>query len=503
MNIIKKNIIANFGGSICIALTGVIFIPLYIHFLGIEAYGLVGIFASLLAISGLFDMGLSSTLNREVARLTVQDGNAQEIRDLVRTLEIPYWAVGLLIGGLVIALSPTIAYHWVNAKNLSPKTVQTAIMIMGLSFAFQWPISFYSGGLMGLQRQVLLNSINVVMAIFRGLGAVLILWLISPTIYAFFTWQIVISIVNTGLLGFFLWHTLPYAPQKATFQKQLLVGIWRFAAGMTGISILATIILQMDKIILSKMLTLEMFGYYTLAGVVGMFLYRIIGSVFFAIYPRFIQLFASDDLEGLKQFYHKSSQFMSVMILPVTVVIAMFSYEIMLLWTQNSVTAQKCHLLVSILICGTAINGLMNIPYALQLAKGWTRLILYTNLISLVVAVPVIIYMTGKYKALGGASVWVMINCGYVLFEIYFMHKRLLPYEKWRWYCIDVGIPLGAALLAAGIFRLTIPIPDNKFMLGGYLFIVSTITLAVTVLATPVTRLWIKNKILKSRFCVN
>ncbi len=217
MSVFKRNIAANFGGSVWTGLMGLVFVPLYIHFLGIEAYGLIGIFATLLALFGLLDMGLSSTLNREMARLAVQEGKAQEMRDLVRTLEIPYWLVGLLISVIVIVLSPFIAYRWVNAENLSPKTVQTAIMIMGLAVAFQWPMSFYSGGLMGLQRQVLLNGINVVMATFRGLGAVLILWLVSPTVEAFFSWQIVVSVVHIGLIVFFLWRSLPYAAEAPRF----------------------------------------------------------------------------------------------------------------------------------------------------------------------------------------------------------------------------------------------------------------------------------------------
>ena len=65
---------------------------------------------------------------------------------------------------------------------------------------------------------------------------------------------------------------------------------------------------------------------------------------------------------------------MSVLILPVAIVIALFSYEIILLWTQNPTIARELISLVSILICGTALNGLMNLPYALQLAFGWTRL---------------------------------------------------------------------------------------------------------------------------------
>ena len=499
MSVLKKNIAANFGGSVCTGLMGLVFVPLYIHFLGIEAYGLIGIFATLLAVFGLLDMGLSSTLNREMARLAVQEDKAREMRDLVRTLEIPYWAVGLLISVIVIVLSPFIAYHWINAKNLSPKTVQTAIMIMGLVIAFQWPMSFYSGGLMGLQRQVLLNVINVVMATFRGMGAVLILWLLSPTVEAFFSWQIVVSGIHIGLIVFFLWRSLPYAAEAPRFRRDLLLNIWRFAAGMTGITVLATILTQLDKIILSRMLSLEMFGYYTLASVVAMTLNRFISPVFSATYPRLTNLVALGAKEELTRLYHKSAQFMSVLVLPTAVVVALFSKQIFLLWTQNPTTAEHTHLLVSILVMGTAFNGLMNIPYALQLAFGWTRLAFLVNVVSVLLLVPLMIVLTKWYGAVGAASVWVILNGGYVLFTIQIMHRRLLPTEKWRWYHEDIGIPLVVSLAVAGGFRLMVPLPDKQLFQVVYLALVSGLTLGITAMATSVTRNWIRTHISSGR----
>ena len=235
--------------------------------MGIESWGLIGLFTILQTVFGLLDMGLSSTLNREMARLSVLPGKEQEMRNLVRTMETLYWCVAVFVGITIAALSPFIVHHWLKAGQLSPKTIEQAILIMGLVMALQMPIGFYSGGLMGLQKQVLLNVINISVSILRGAGAVLILWLVSPTIQAFFLGQIVISAINIFLLALFLWRRLPHTDNKAVFQKQLLKGVWKFAAGMSGISILAVILSQMDKIILSKMLSLEMFGYYMLASI--------------------------------------------------------------------------------------------------------------------------------------------------------------------------------------------------------------------------------------------
>lgn len=41
---LKRNLIANYLGQGWTALMGLAFIPLYIRYLGIEAYGLIGLF---------------------------------------------------------------------------------------------------------------------------------------------------------------------------------------------------------------------------------------------------------------------------------------------------------------------------------------------------------------------------------------------------------------------------------------------------------------------------
>jgi O-antigen/teichoic acid export membrane protein len=491
MKLIKKNMVANFAGNMWQNLIGLVFIPLYVKFLGMEAWGLIGIFFTLQNISGLLDLGMSNTLNREMARLSALEGRQQEMRNLIRTLEIIYWGVAVFAGIAVALLSPVIAHHWVKAEQLSGTTVAQALLMMGLAITLQMPIGFYSGGLMGLQRQVLLNAIVIATSTLRGIGAVLILWLVSPTIQAYFLWQIVVSIINALLLAMFLKRRLHFGDNKAVFQKELFEGIWKFSAGMSGISILAVILTQMDKVILSRMLSLEMFGYYTLAWAVASSLAGVFTAVFSSIYPRFTQLVSINDQDELKRLYHESCQFISVLILPAAIVIALFSKELLLLWTQSPTKTENAYLLVSILICGTALNGLMYLPYALQLSFGWTSLSFLKNIIAVIILVPLIIYMAICYGVVGAASVWFVLNFGYVLFEIPVMHLRLLRKEKWRWYLQDVCLPLTVCLLVAGIGRILIQGPMSQFRMLVNLIIISALTLGITSVITPVTRTWL------------
>ena len=45
------------------------------------------------AFLSLLDLGLSATVNREMARLSACSGKLKEMRDLLRTMEWAYWSL--------------------------------------------------------------------------------------------------------------------------------------------------------------------------------------------------------------------------------------------------------------------------------------------------------------------------------------------------------------------------------------------------------------------------
>ena len=495
MSIIKRNIAANFIGNFWTTLMGLVFLPVYIRFLGIEAYGLVGFFVTLQAVFSLLDMGLSTTLNRELARLSVNGAKARKMRDCVRSLEFYYWLIACLIGFAITSLSPVIAHHWLNSTTVDTETVRQAIMIMGWAIALQFPVNLYAGGLMGLQRQVLNNCIISSMATLRGVGAIIILGVISSTIQAFFIWQIAINGLHCIFVAGYLWRSLPQTEHKARVDITVVKEIWRFAAGVTSTTALALILTQLDKIILSRLLTLELFGYYTLAGTVAMGLYRISGPLFSALYPRFSQLVSIRDVSSLIHLYHLGCQLMAVLILPVALTIAFFSYDILYFWTFDIVVAENTFLILTLLALGMSLNGIMHLPYALQLAYGWTKLAFYSNLIAVATLGPLIYIMASHYGAVGAATVWIFLNIGYILISLQIMHRRLLKHEKWRWYIEDTAKPLLVALAVIGFGRLLIgsstpPWATVTFILCTYF----TATLFAAG-AAPQIRAWVKSRI--------
>src|SRR3989442_3390826 len=164
MNRLAVNILANLAGQGWSIIISLFVIPLYIKLLSIEAYGLIGFYVILQALSQVLDLGLSPTMNREMARYSGRTEKAGEVRDLVRTLEVGYWAIGIGLGVGLIMTAPLIAHHWLKASAIPVGDVQRALMLMGILVALQWPMSFYVGGLVGLQKQLVLNIVAISMS---------------------------------------------------------------------------------------------------------------------------------------------------------------------------------------------------------------------------------------------------------------------------------------------------------------------------------------------------
>ena len=487
MSLVRKNIIANLIGSGWVALVSIAFIPLYIHFMGVEAYGLVGFYLTLQALFVVLDMGLTATVSRELARLSATN-NMQDMRNLVRTLELIYWVIAVSIVVSVTFLAPWITTNWLNSNVLTDETVQLSIVLMGIIIALRMPYGFYSGGLLGLQRHILLNGIKITIETIKAAGAVLVLWLISPSIDAFFLWQLLIGVVGVVLIAVVLWRSLPgFEPPK--FTGSLFSNLWRFAVGMSLTGVLSVILVQSDKVVLSKLLPLQEFGYYMLASTVSMGLYVIVGSVFSAIYPRFTQLVSLGDEKSLIHLYHKGSQLIAVLVMPLAAVVCVFSSDLLLIWTQNPNVAEKVAPILSLLIIGTSLNSLMNIPYALQLAYGWTKLVVYMNAIAVIILIPALIVVVDVLGAIGGALIWLCLNAGYLLFGISIMHRRLLTGEMVKWFRYSVFIPVIVTVTSVLLARLLmIDVTDTglRVVLVGCIYLA---TLAITALSTPSTRI--------------
>ncbi len=455
---LSRNLVAGMTSSIWTALVGLAVVPLYLNYLGIEAYGLVGFLATLQSIFSLLDLGLSTTINRETARFSAS-GNLNEAGKLLHTLAVIYWSMAAVIALFVVLTSSFIAGHWLNATHIPNETIIHAVMMMGFIIACRWPIGLYQGALMGAQRLTISSSVNIAMPTIGSLGAVGILAFVSPTIQALFIWQAVTGLIYALTMRRAAWGII--GRKAIRFEIDALRRTWHFSMGISAITVTALIFIQLDKVILSKTLKLEDFGRYMLATNIVSGLYSIIMPVYNVIYPHFSALVSSGEHEKLGALYRSGTRFLASILFPIAATLAIFSMNLVKIWTGNPELASDVAPLIALLAIGSALHGVMFFPYALQLAHGMTRLPIKINAILMIIQVPLIISLSLSYGALGGAIAWLVLHVLYVLLGTWLTHRELLKKTGQIWLFSDVGIPLALSLIA-GCFEYYL----NK--LAGY-----------------------------------
>lgn len=482
------NVVAMISGNFWGAALSIFFVPVYLHIVGPEGYGLIGVLGTFQSFITLLDLGLSSSINRELARLSADPSRASEMPDLKRTLELPSWLIAAAVTFLLFAIAPIVGSYWLQPKDLSVSDVVASMVVIAGILGTQYVVNFYNGALFGLQRQTTFAIINVTISTVRTLGAALVLIYVSSTIVAFLLWQFVVSLAQLAWTILAVKSSLPREP-KGRFRREILRRVGRFAAGMTGVSVIGLVLTQTDKIILSKLIDLETFGYYILAvSLSTVFINTLAGSVNQAIYPSFARLQAQGDEKALAEMYHKSSEYVAVLLLPATVFVVLFSYEILTVWTRNATVAANAYLLLSLVVMGNTLQGMTYLAGSMQLAHGWTRLHFGIALTAMILIVPIMVLAVSRYGAEGGAVSWVLMSAFSFAAHFHFMHRKILIAEKWRWMRRAVVVPALVSIVVAGLGRYWFKNDQSYFVIAVELAVVYSLTLLAVGLSVRGTR---------------
>lgn len=441
MSIIKKNIIANFIGNFWASIVGFIFIPIYIHFIGVESYGILGIFTSIQAILSLLDMGLNGTMSREIAKNKNDIEKQNYLIDFIYSIERIYFTLSAGMILLLTVMSYFFANKWVNAQILDEKTIQYSFILMSINFGIQFSSNLYLGGHTGYQKQVKSNLIVSIISTIKALGAIFVLYFISPTIIGFLIWQLSMSLVQLITLKLSLWNTANPLHLSPKWNKQLIYDTKKYSLGLLSISILVIILTQCDKIILSKLIPLREFGYYTLAYTLSNMIGMIVMPISSAVFPKFVELIALNIQKDIVSLFHKTCQLISFILIPIGLGLFIFSNELIFIWTKNQDIAINSGKIFKFLALGTVFNNLMIIPYQYTLAKGWVKYGIHITMTAIIFFLPLLLFSAFHYGVYGCAVVWMILNLLYLIFAMSYLFSRELVNEKYNWYIHDILKP--------------------------------------------------------------
>ncbi|MFM9975830.1 MAG: hypothetical protein ACKVON_14805, partial [Beijerinckiaceae bacterium] len=225
-----------------------VFVPVYIHLLGPDSYGLVVLSATLMTLLMVLDQFMNAVLVREFGQDNGVEAETPRLWSLLAGLEtLALGAAGVVALALAL-LGPMLTRHWAGAGPISSLTLLHVFIIMGVMVGVQLPGMLYASGLQGLQRLRLLAIIRIIWTPLYYGGGVVAMLLIERNVLVLFAWQSIAFIALAVLLRVLLHKTMPPLPADIKVPAMALPRIWRLGAGAAMLGLSASIVGQIDKI---------------------------------------------------------------------------------------------------------------------------------------------------------------------------------------------------------------------------------------------------------------
>lgn len=498
---LRKNILANYVSQFYVTLISIVMVPIYIKYMGAEAYGLVGFFAMLQAWFMLLDMGLSPTMARETARFRGGATDALSYRRLVRTLEGVFLVVALVGGVAMFSASSYIARDWLQASELPIAEVRTAVQLMAIIIGVRWMCGLYRGAISGSERLVWLSGYNSAIASLYVVVVLPVLMFVSVTPTVFFGSQLCVVVIELAGLLFYTYRLLPDIAegQQLPWDWTPLKPVLKFSLTIAFTSSVWVIVTQTDKLVLSKILPLAEYGYFTLAVLAASGVIIVSGPISGAIMPRMSNLEAKGDHAGLIRVYRQSTQLVAILAGAASITLAYCAEPFLWAWTGNRLLARQAAPILILYALGNGILAVAAFPYYLQYAKGDLRLHLIGNAAFVVLLIPAVIWAASEYGGIGAGYVWLVTNLIAFIAWLPFVHHKFAPGLNLRWYGQDILIIILAAAAAGYCLSTTLPQSDNRGLQLVEIGITGVMVIFAGALASSAARdrfkhAWLSNK---------
>lgn len=495
---VKRNIIANFTGQGYTIIIGIIVTPLYLQFLGPEAYGLVGFFALMQAWLNLLDSGMSPTLARQVAFARGQKNGFEFFKKLLKSFELIFIVLALIIIACIYLASEWLTQAWVKAETLDSSAVIYSIKLMGLMIGLRWFASLYRSGINGMEDQVWLNVVYAFLLSLKFIGALILLAFISQDIKHFFQYQLLIGVIEMLIFMWRFYRKLPkteYSSGLIAFDWKAVKSVAPFALGIgytTGIWILLT---QTDKLILSGILSLTDFGYFSLVALVSGGVLVLSGPIAHAIMPRMTLLLSQGKPDEMLNLYRQASQIVTVICLSVSLIIGLYTEPLIFAWTGDKDAATWVSKVLIWFALGNGILGLGAFQYYLQSAFGQLRLHVIGSSFSALVQLPIIYFAALNFGALGAGISWFGIRLIWFVIWTPIVHKRFVPGFHLQWLAKDIFpiavITVGVALILSNYYMLDLE--QNRLLIISKIFCLGLMLLTISALSSRLIRSKLKS----------
>lgn len=407
-----RNIVANAFGGLVGPLAYLVMTPFYYRVLGLEAVGLIGLFAMTVSVLQVFSAGVGISYQRNIA--ASDESHPGDLPALLSGGLLVFATLGLILGLILVGLGSYQFDALLHKSSFHEQTLRRSLLTVCFMLSLGMATNGASTTISALRDQLWQNIAQSCVTIGVALGCWLLLsW--SPRIEYYYYCQAVGTVVTALLYG---WRCVWLVSRRAAgHQRRTFREVWRERYGKDGVLALAlmvhegmgVVIGQLDRILISGLLPLASLGTYTLVTGPAKMAQMVTLPFGTAVFPEICALAGGrEDRQGLGEYLGRMAYMMGSASICLLLVVFACGESILTLWLRGAEVGKDMGTCLRLLCLANCVLAGAGLFYGTSVAFGKVRFAIVKNAGALLI-LPGIGWLAVKnWGIVGAASCWLL-----------------------------------------------------------------------------------------------
>jgi PST family polysaccharide transporter len=425
----------NFASNAVSLGSQLLLMPVYIRAFGFEGFGIISfLHAVLLAL----DLGLGNSVSRAVADAACR--TKETLCRTIRSFEAIYVLAAVGVCLLADIAGQLVANQWLKLESMTAAEARNALFWGFLMIGSRWTLFFFQNALRGLERQNTANMIVVVTTLIRTVIA-LVVALNQGDIAELFMALLAASVLE-AMVFYFTLHRASGVPHLPRLYGDVLRGNLQFVSHLWLASVAATILKQLDRILLAGIVSVEAAGVFASAQTAVQIASGIVLPFVNAVYPRWTRLATLGDHDTLSRMVSDISRAIAALASSACIILATVGPTILVAATGESSYTQELSVILLLLCVAAMLNSPMQVALVLALATGRSVIPMATNLIGAIILAPTMYALISNWGLFGAGVSWVLFNLAYFAAVPRVVFAGCKGLSTRAWYLQDNAFPV-------------------------------------------------------------
>jgi O-antigen/teichoic acid export membrane protein len=446
--------------------------PFVIRFLGSEQYGVLVLVGLIPAYFAFADLGMGIASTRFASEAYAQGDQTKEA-ETVWTATVIAFASSITIGLPILLFSASIISA-LKVPEYFQYSATTALRIAAVSFVAGILSSVVNTPQLTRLRMDLNTAISAIPRILVTIATPIILYAGFGIVGAVIGW--LVANVATGAGHIYISGRLQPQLFHARWNRAVAKRLFKFAFGWLFASIAAILLVNAEKLALTRMVSVQSLAYYSVAFMFATLVSTFSGSMIQSLIPAFSQLLAPEKKNEFQALFARSMRFNLAWLLPTVMIMLVAARPFLTLWAGEEFGRESTGPFY-ILIAGIFFNVLALIPQSTLFAHGRTDLIAKLYWIELPLYLILVFGMVNFFGIAGAAAAWSLRVTADMLLMAWLAKKNSGVVFDFGHHAVSLlfassflSLPIGLALFYDNFSLILIPVSIASA--AGYLAIV-------------------------------